>query len=103
MAREQQQARHADEFVVGQLVGVFAHQHADDVLARCHARTPDQIEHVRARLARQIETLGDGQRQVQLLVGAALEALAVGVGHAEQFADHQRGDRQRERLDEVGG
>lgn len=46
-------------------------------------------------------------RGARFLVGAdqqaalALEQLAVGVRDAEQFADRQRGDRQREVLDQV--
>ena len=88
----------ADELVVGELVAVLADQHAEDVLARLPPRPRDQRGHVLAALPLQFQPLGDRNGQVELARAALLEVLAVVVGHAEQFADHQRRDGQREVL-----
>ncbi len=49
----------------------------------------------------QLKAFGDGERQVELTSGTRLEVGPVAVGHAEQLADHQRRDGQREVLDQV--
>ncbi len=46
---------------------------------------------------------GIGIDRSSWLGAAALEVVAVVVGHAEQLADHQRRDRQREVLDQICG
>ena len=57
--------------------------------------------HVGAALPLQFEPLGNRNGQVQLAGAAALEVVAVVVRHAEQLADHQRRDRQREALHQI--
>jgi hypothetical protein len=81
---------------------VLAHQHAEHVLARVALGPRDQRLHVRPARAAQLHPLVHRDRHVQLPGRALLEISPVGVGHPEQFADHQRRDRQRERRHQVG-
>ena len=61
----------------------------------CRARSTNE-RHVLATPADQLEPLRHRNGQVELAGAAALEVVAVVVRHAEQLADHQRRDRQRE-------
>jgi hypothetical protein len=98
---EQQQEADADELVGGQVVAMLADQHAEQLLARVGLGSGDEIGHVRTRLLLHREPLLEGPRHVQHAAGPPLEVRPVGVRHAEQFADHQRRDRQRERRHQV--
>ena len=51
----------------------------------------------------QRRAFGDRNGQVELAGAAPLEVLAVVVRHAEQLADHQRRDGQREVLHQIDG
>src|SRR5262249_16844935 len=93
--------RDAGELVVGELIAVFADQHAEDVVARLAPRTRDQRGHVCSSLLLQYQPFGYRNGQVQLPRAAPLEVLAVVVGHTEQFADHQRRNRQRKVLHQI--
>ena len=101
MPGEQQQAGDADELVVRELVTVFAHQHAEDVVARLLSRSLNESGHVGPTLPLQFQSLGDRDGQVELSRAALLEVLAVVVGHTEQFADHQRRNRKCEVVHQI--
>ena len=61
----------------------------------CRARSTNELMYSRPA-ADQLQPLGHRNGQVELAGAAALEVVAVVIGHAEQLADHQRRDRQRE-------
>ncbi|WP_308015836.1 hypothetical protein [Saccharopolyspora sp. 6M] len=100
---DEQQVPDADQLGVAQLRVVVPDEHAEQVLARVLPRPGDELGHVREGLPGQLDLLLLREGGVELAVGALLELGPVGGRHAEQFADDQRGDRQRVLGDEVGG
>jgi hypothetical protein len=79
-----------------EVVAVVADEHAEQVVAGVSLRAGDPVGHVGPALPLDGHPGLQRQRGVQQPHGAFLEFGAVGVGHAEQFADHQRRHRQRE-------
>jgi hypothetical protein len=102
VAGEEQQRGDADELGIGELIAVFAHQHAEHVVAGRAAGAGHQRAHVLTALPHQLQPFRDREGQVELPSAAALEVVAAVVGHAEQLADDQRGDRQCELRHQIG-
>ena len=84
-------------------LAVLAHQHAEHVFTGVELRPPDQRLHVSPAGTAQLHPLRrSGSTGPAGGRCGAWNSVAVLVRHPEQFADHQRRDRQRERLHEVG-
>lgn len=81
---------------------MLADQHPEDVVTGVGSGRVDQRTHVVPALTLQRDSLVDGSGHVELARAPPLEVVAVGVGHPEQLADHQRRDRQREVLHQIG-
>ncbi len=95
----QQQRGHPGELLVVELA--TGDQLAEQVLAGLGSLAPDQLGEVAHQLRARGAPLLDGVVEVHRLRCSVLEARTLAVRHAKQLADHQRRDRQRERLDQV--
>ena len=73
----------------------------EHAVAGLRALALDHVEQVGERLRDRPQRALDAAEEVETGGGKALEVGAVFVGHPEQLADRQRGDRQREALHEV--
>ncbi len=91
----------ARELLVVDVVAVLLHQHAEQPVAGVLALLLDYVAQVGERLGYRAERGVGAREEVEAGGAEALELLAVLVRDAEQLADDQRGDRHRERLDEV--
>ena len=91
----------ARELVVGDVVAVLAHQHAEHAVAGLRALALDHVEQVGEGLRDRAERAFDAAEEVEAGGRQALEIGPVLVRHAQQLADRQRGDRQREALHQV--
>ena len=100
---DQQQVRDADELVGGEVAGVLAQEHADEVVARVPPGPGHEGLHVGQGLGGQRHPPLLRKPRVELGVRARLELVLVARRDAEQLADHERRDGQRVLRDEVGG
>ncbi len=101
MPGDQQQHRGADDLLRAHLA---AGEHpADQVVLGLTPTLGDQLAEVVPQLLAEGPGLLRLGVEVDHLRGPGLEELVIGVRHAEQLADHQRGHRQRERRDQVRG
>jgi hypothetical protein len=106
---DQQQVRQAGELLVVDPalgrgpVAVLADQRAQQVVAGVAPGPLHQACHVGTGGPDHLGALAGGEVGAQRAPGALLEPGAVGVGDAEQLADHQRGHGQGEVGDEVRG
>src|SRR5436305_372926 len=80
---------------------VLLDQHAAQAVAGLLTLLLDDVQQVGQRLRHRAERRARAAEQVEAGGAQPLEVLAVLVGHAEQLADRQRRDRQRERLPQV--
>ena len=105
MPRDQQQERRADQRLVVRRCRPRAAWRSAGRSGRRSAPVSlalDQLVHVVAQLVRPPLRTSSGWRARDSSLGPGLEEVVVGVGHAEQLADHQRRHGQRERRDQVG-
>lgn len=103
VARDQQEQGHLRGLSVRQLSGGDAPGDArQEVVLRVGEALGDLTGQISGDLPGRGAAFLGGRGRADHRPGVVLEHGVVVVGHAEQFADDQRGDRQRERLDEVG-
>ncbi|WP_341770743.1 hypothetical protein [Actinomycetospora succinea] len=103
MARGQQHLGDVDQLGVGQRRLGVVHESGEQVVGRVRALRGDEVRHERAHPGLRRETVVVARGEVQRRRRAFLELGAVGVVDAEQVADDERGQRQREVGAEVGG
>ncbi|GAA3109808.1 hypothetical protein GCM10017687_22810 [Streptomyces echinatus] len=104
VAGEQQQGRHADEFLVVEAALGGAGDHAaEQVLGGALFLGGDQPVEVAHQLGGRLDGLFGGARAVQDGVGEPYEQLVVLEGDTEDLADGHGGHGQRELADQVGG
>ena len=101
--RDEQQERHADQFWPVDRAGflLLGDQPADHVVVGVRGLGVDEFAEVVAQFVDERLAVGDVDVAVEQGAAALLEEVVVGVGNAEQFADDQGRDRQRQRLDQV--
>jgi hypothetical protein len=87
--------------VVGDVVSVLPHEHAEQAVTRLDPLLLHDAEQVLHRLRDRAERAGDPAEEVETGGAQPLEVGAVGVGDAEELADRQRGDGEREGLQEI--
>ncbi len=82
---------------------VIGHQPAHQVVTRFALLERRQLPHVVEHGADRRGLLLVGRSRVEALGAVLLEELVILVGDAEQQGDHQRGHRQRESANKIGG
>ncbi|WP_345407946.1 hypothetical protein [Nonomuraea salmonea] len=104
MASDQQQETDSCQglAVIGVDVAVFRDQPAQQVVARPGLLARDQVADVPAQPQGGVASLLARRVAAEDDRGSALELAAVGVGHSQQFADHQRGHGERHGLHQIG-
>lgn len=89
------------ELAVVDLVAVLLDQHAEQAVAGLFALLAHDLQQVPQRLRDRPQRRARTAEQVEPRGAQPLEVRPVLVGHAEQFADRERRDRQRELLPQV--
>ncbi|MFB6977910.1 hypothetical protein [Streptomyces scopuliridis] len=100
MAGDQQQPPHGRR--LGHAEFAPGHQPADDAVVRGVLLDLGQLGQILDQFISGRHDLGSRRTAVQQDAAAFLEVVVVLVGHAEQPADHQGRQRQRELRDQVG-